>query len=70
MTFVLAFTKIALKIYASSLSSSLGGTYSVDIFGCLEIRELKRVYIFAAQKFPYVGQSVVLTSTYMVLYTM
>ena len=52
MTFELAFTKIALKISASSLSSSLGGTYSVDIFGCLKIRELKCVYIFAAKKFP------------------
>ena len=52
MTFALAFTKIALKISASSLSSSLGGTYSVDIFGCLKIRELKRVYIFATKKFP------------------
>ena len=52
MTFALAFTKIALKISASSLSSSLGGTYSVDIFGCLKIRELKHVYIFAAKIFP------------------
>ena len=52
MTFALDFTKIALKISTCSLSSSLGGTYSVDIFGCLKIRELKRVYIFAAKKFP------------------
>ena len=51
MTFALAFTKITLKISASSLSSSLGGTYSVDIFGCLKIRELKHVYIFLAKKF-------------------
>ena len=52
MTFALAFTKIALKISASSLSSSLGGTYSVDIFGCLKIRELKHANIFEAKKFP------------------
>ena len=52
MTFALAFIKIALKISTSSLSSSLGGTYSVDIFKYLKIAELKHVYIFMAKKFP------------------